>query len=193
MIEISLTMPLNSIREKKVYPELRLTQQDKVKLNKNKQSVMHQEMKNDVIRFIDNLPTYIDEEGVERIKCEISNFMVPIKPKSMQGGKNQIYREYLKEYFEPRSKKLEKFKELEMIVYISAYFRKDRYSTNVDNIAKPIIDAMKPYFQGDRKVKVIIVEKKMLDETYPEDDLDYLENFMVIVVDAMVRDDVLKI
>ena len=52
---------------------------------------------------------------------------------------------------------------------------------------------MKPYFQGDRKVKVLIVEKKKLNENYPKDDLDYLENYMINIVDAMVRDDILKI
>jgi hypothetical protein len=193
MVEIHILTPLNMIRGKKVYPEIPLTPKIKDQLEKNKDSVMHQEMKNDLLRFIYFLPTYIDKEGIERIKCEISCFMIPVKPKSTGGGKKQIYREYLKDYFKSKSKLLEKFKEFEIIVYIFAYFSKDRYQTNVDNIPQPIINAMKPYFQGDRKVKVLIVEKKMLDENYPKDDLNYLENSMVIVVDAMIRDDILKI
>lgn len=52
---------------------------------------------------------------------------------------------------------------------------------------------MKPYFDGDGRVKVLIVEKKMLNTNYPEGDLDYLENSLVIITDAMVRNDLIKI
>ena len=119
--------------------------------------------------------------------------MIPVKPKSMQGEKKKIYRKYLEDLFITKSKSLEIFKEHEIFVYICVFLSKKRYSTNVDNIAKPIIDAMKSYFEGDRKIKVLIVEKKMLDEKYPKDDLDYLQNSMIIVVDANFRDVFLKI
>lgn len=193
MEEIHILTPFKMIKEKKVYPEIPLTPALKNQLKKNKDSVMHQEMKNDLIRFIYFIPTYIDKKGIERIKCEISCFMIPVKPKSVGGGKKQIYRKYLEDYLKSKSKSLEKFKDFEIIVYIFAYFGKDRYNTNVDNLPQPIINAMKPYFQGDRKVKVLIVEKKKLNENYPEDDLDYLENSMVIIADAMVRNNILKI
>ena len=195
MIEIRITSPISKLEEKKVYPDIPLTSEIKNKWNKYKDSVMHKEMKEDLKRFLKNLPKYTDKQGIERIKCEICSFMIPVTPKSYAKSKRKkkLYRRYLKECIKPKSKLLEKFKEFEIIVYIYVYFSKRRYSTNVDNIAKPIIDAMKPYFQGDSKVKVLIVEKKMLDESYPKDDLNYLQNSMIIIVDSIARNDIFKI
>lgn len=186
-----------------VYPDIPLTPEVKPLLKKNKKSVMHRQMKEDLIRFRDNIPSYKDEEGIKRSKCEISSFSIPIKPKSFYSPSKKKYEEYIHAYLKPKAQQLAKFKDLEILVYICVYLskRKDRYPViDVDNIAKPILDAMKPYFgddketsNGDRKVKVLIVEKKMLDATYPEDDLDYLENSVVVITDAMVRNDIVKI
>lgn len=193
MVEITLSRPLHEFNEKKVYPDIPLTPELKSQLKKNKNSVMHKEMKRDIKNFIYRLPTYIGKGGKERIKCKITCSMIPAKPKSFQSDSVKKYKEYLKEYFKPRAKLFEQFKESEIFVYICVYLSEKRYPTNVDNIAKPIVDEIKPYFNGDRKVKVLIVEKKMLDTKYPLDDLDYLQNSMIIVVDAKFRDEFLKI
>ena len=193
MDDIILSTTLHEINIKNVYPDIPLTPEFKKQLKKNKDSVMHKEMKANLVSFINRLPSNFDKDGKEIIKCKISSFMIPVKPKSMQGEKKKIYRKYLEDFFKTKSKSLERFKELGIFVYICVFLSKKRYSTNVDNIAKPIIDAMKPYFEGDRKITVLIVEKKMLDEKYPEDDLDYLQNSMIIVVDANYRDVFLKI
>ena len=79
------------------------------------------------------------------------------------------------------------------LIYLYIYLSKKRFDADVDNLAKPILDALKPYFGDDSKVHILIVEKKQLYKGYDPKHLDYLENALIIILDVMTRDDIIKI
>ena len=129
-------------------------------LDRNRDCIVHKQNVEDIDIFMKKIPHTINEKGQTIAKCQIWADIVPPKPKSFQSKSKPKYMEYLKEHFETRKKKLEKFKDLNLMIYLSIYLSKERFTSDVDNFAKPILDALKPFFGDDSKVHILIVEKK---------------------------------
>lgn len=189
--ELVLPVKFSEVKNKSVYPILPLTDAIKAQMKPHVHSVMHQEMKDILLSFINQIPHYTDEKGVLRCKCELYSFMIPMRPMSVQSKGNHC--DALNVFIKTKAPRLGLFKNLQKLVYICAFLGKKRIGTDVDNMAGDILDAMKIYFGDDKGVTSLIIEKVMLNENYPENDLNYLENHLVIISDAMVRNDIIKI
>jgi len=190
---VTLSINITEAEKKAVYPAIPLTLKMKEGMRRHVDSVMHQEMKDVLVRFLHHIPSYKDEKGDTRSKCEITSFSVNMMPKS-HNSMNAKDRQNLDNCIRPRAERLAVFKNLDKLVFICFFLSKKRFSdADVDNLAKPIMDGLKHYFGDDNRVTVLITEKRMLSEQYPKDDLDFLENSLVVITDAMVRDDIIRI
>jgi len=162
-------------------------------LDRNRDCLVHKQNYEDLNSFIKNIPHTYNENGQPIAKYEAWACVVPPKPKSLQASSVSKYKKNLTEFFETQKDKLQKFKDLNLLIYLCVYLRKERFDTDVDNLAKPILDSLKPYFGDDKKVHTLIVEKKQLYDNYDPTDLDFIENSLVIILDSMVRNDIVKI
>ena len=154
---------------------------------------MHSQIGQDTKRILDKL-SYPDEKGFLKAKYLIEIMSVSPKPKTQQSKSATKYKKLLKEEMKKREKNLAKFKDKKLLVYICIYLRKERYEqSDVDNFIKLLIDGLKEYFGDDNKVQTVIAEKKMLDEQYEDEDLDFLECSLVVITDFKARGMVLNI
>lgn len=90
-------------------------------------------------------------------------------------------------------KNLRKFKGKNLFIYLCFYLRKVKYeNSDVHNYHDLVIDAFNPYVGDDSKITSVHLEKKKLNEKYPKEDLDFLENTLVVIVEDKHKNDLLK-
>lgn len=163
-------------------------------LDKNKDCILHEQNAEDLNKFIkNNIPYTRNENGQKIAKGEIYATLIPPKPKSSQTHSISKYKKNLNDFFKTRKNNLDRFKNLNKLIYLCFYLSEKRFKADVDNLAKPVLDALKPYFGDDSKIHTLIVEKKQLKEGYEPEDLDYYENSVIIILDVMTRDNIIKI
>lgn len=162
-------------------------------LDGEKDTVLHHQNAEDIDKFLRHIPHTINEEGIPIAKGEILVMLVGVQPKSRQSSTIQRYRQNLNDFFYGKEEKLNRFRGINKLVYLYFYLSPNRFDSDVDNLAKPILDALKPYFGDDKRVHILIAEKKQLSPGYDPNNYEILENTVIIVLDAMTREDILKV
>lgn len=159
--------------------------------DRNRDALLHKQVAQDTKKILDKL-SYTDEKGNLKAKYLTEVMTVSPKPKTQQSKSASKYKQLIREQMEKRKTNLAKFKDKKLLVFICVYLRKERYEqSDVDNFAKPIIDGMKEYFGDDNKVQTVIIKKKMLDEKYDKEDLDFLEGSLIMITDINAEETIL--
>lgn len=159
--------------------------------DRNRDALLHEQVAQDTKKILDKL-SYTDEDGNLKAKYLTEIMTVSPKPKTQQSKSASKYKQFIKEQMKKRKMNLAKFKDKKLLVYICVYLRKERYEqADADNFAKPIIDGMKEFFGDDNQIQTIITKKKMLDEKYDKEDLDFLEGSLVMITDISAEEKIL--
>lgn len=117
---------------------------------------------------------------------------LPPKPKSSQGTERAIYKERLIKVLREKEQDLLKFKDREIFIYIAVYLRPRKFKRyDTDNFPKAIVDAVKVFTGDDNKAISVFTDKIQL-ENYPQPDLDFLEQVLLVVADPAAKLDVIK-
>jgi len=51
------------------------------------------------------------------------------------------------------------------------------------------LDALQPYVGDDRNIISVHLDKKQLYDDYPKPDIDFLENTLIVIVEALLLGD----
>lgn len=171
-----------------VTPEERTDYWYRQRLDREKDGLVPPEIMDDMLKIGKNL-TYLDEEGNRRGRFNNWIGTLSPNPKPSELSRSRyitLLRNHImkKEY----DKDLLKFKNKDVLVYIVVYLGKKRYSSgnDVDNIAKPVLDALKLFIGDDAHVVTLIVEKKCLPD-YPKEDLNFIEQVVACVTDTRAK------
>lgn len=110
------------------------------------------------------LPNMLGIRDIEDEKARfITSFPVGAPPKSYQGKKSKVYREKLKKRvgtLKNLSNSKLRTKDKELVVAIILLLGRSYKTTDVDNVAKNIIDGLKVLlFDDDKQIRKLIVEK----------------------------------
>jgi len=126
-------------------------------------------------------------------------FILTTRPMPLQKGDSKqskyrkLYRDRLDEAIKKNEKNLRKFKGKNLFIYLCFYLRKVKYeNSDVHNYHDLVIDAFNPYIGDDSKITSVHLEKKKLNEKYPKEDLDFLENTLVVIVEDKHKNDLSK-
>ena len=161
------------------------------RLDRARDGIVCEEIMQDLQRIANNL-TKKNEDGEEVGKYDLFIKTLSPSPKSSQGKLKTFYKALLISKLERHKDELLKFKDKEVLIYIAMYFRKEKYKTrDVDNHLKAIIDATKTFIGDDSKAVLVFGEKKLL-EGYPEEDMDFLEQVLLVITDPAAKADILK-
>jgi len=122
---------------------------------------------------------------------------LPANPKSGQGRESSKYQERIISNIKESQKNVEilaKHKGKEKLVYMCVYLRASRFENgqpDVDNVQKAVLDALKIFIGDDKENTLVIAEKKKLPN-YPDADMDFLEQVIVVVTEPAAKVDILN-
>ncbi len=156
-------------------------------------NIAHPQIIQDINRIGKNIIA-LHPNGINFISFILTPRPMPLqKGDSKQAEYRKLYRERLDEAIKKNEKNLKKFKGKKLFIYLCFYLRKVKYeNTDVHNYHDLIIDAFRPYIGDDKQIISLHLDKKQLSEKYPKEDLDFLENTLVIIVEIKHKNDLLK-
>lgn len=194
-IEVHTSEKTGKITKMVFTPEGKANPWYRKSLDRNRDGVLCIEIRKDMSQLVHNLSKLNDKgQRVGKYK-EASVINFPANPKSGQGSGGTEYKERLIAHIksEKYEKQLAVFKNEEKLVYVCVYLREKRFQqgNDVDNFLKPVLDALKVFIGDDTKNVLVIAEKKRLPN-YPEADMDFLEQIVIVVTEPAARADILK-